>query len=236
MAKLFACTILLVILAYSSNTFASDIEGGVPTTIQAHPYLVSIQGKDGSPIICGGALINENTVVTAAQCLAFYDASQLAVGVNNGEKIVEIAAQSFNPRFDFVTMENDVAVLKLAESVESGSIELASELPANGAKGVVTGWAANNSLVDVAVRTIDAEECGSGDYKYSEDEVLNTMLCGLASNLQACNGQAGDPLVVDNQLVGLVSWGYGCGNKGNPAVFTNIAAERSWIIETANQL
>ncbi|XP_014102261.2 trypsin theta [Bactrocera oleae] len=236
MVKLFACTILLVILAYSSNTSATNIEGGVPTTFQAHPYLVSIQGKDGPPVICGGALINEKTVVTAAQCLAFYDVSQLAVGVNNGERIVEIAAQSFNPQFDFVTMENDVAVLKLAESVESGFIELASKVPVNGASGMVTGWAENNSLVDVAVRTINAEECGSGDYKYSEDEVLKTMLCGLASNLQACNGQPGAPLVVNNQLVGLVSWGYGCGNKGNPAVFTNIASERSWIIETANKL
>uniref|UniRef100_A0A0A1WRR2 Trypsin theta n=1 Tax=Zeugodacus cucurbitae TaxID=28588 RepID=A0A0A1WRR2_ZEUCU len=234
MAKLFACTILLVI---ASTAYASDIEGGVPTTIQDHPYLVSIQGKDGPPVICGGALINENTVVTAAQCLAFYDVSQLAVGVNNGERVIQIAAQSFNPQFDFVTMQNDVAVLKLAEPVESGGyLELASTAPENGDSGVVTGWAANNSLVDVAVRTLTAEECGSGDYKYSEDEVLNTMLCGLAGNLQACNGQPGLPLVVGKQLVGLVSWGYGCGNKGNPAVFTDIAAERSWIIETANKL
>ncbi|CAD7012583.1 unnamed protein product [Ceratitis capitata] len=133
-------------------------------------------------------------------------------------------------------MESDVAVVKLAESVDIDAIELASSAPSSGASGVITGWAANDSLVDINVSVLSAEVCGSGDYKYSEDEILDSMLCGLATNSQACGGLNGNPVVVNNQLVGLVSWGYGCGNKGNPSVLTNIPELRSWIVQEAESL
>ncbi|XP_004517881.1 trypsin [Ceratitis capitata] len=235
MAKLFVCSFLFVIAACVGNIYAEDIQGGVATTIAAHPYIVSVQNSDGSRI-CGGALINSTTVVTTASCLDTYEVSELLVGLNNGAKTVKIAAYGFDPSYDFSTMESDVAVVKLAESVDIDAIELASSEPSSGASGVITGWAANDILVDINVSVLSAEVCGSGDYKYSEDEILDSMLCGLATNSQACGGLNGNPVVVNNQLVGLVSWGYGCGNKGNPSVLTNIPELRSWIVQEAESL
>uniref|UniRef100_A0A0K8VUS0 Trypsin n=2 Tax=Bactrocera latifrons TaxID=174628 RepID=A0A0K8VUS0_BACLA len=235
MAKFIISSFLLVIAACVSNTNADGAEGGVPTTISAHPYVVSLQSTDGTKV-CGGVLIDSKTVVTAAQCLSFYDVSQLVIGVSNGAKIVKIASSTFNSGFDSVTMENDLALVKLAEAVRVGTIAVASKQPKNGISGVVTTWDASNNLVDIAETVIDASECGSGDYSYSEDEILPTMLCGLATNSNACGALPGSPLIANSQLVGLVSWGNGCGNKGNPAVFTNIASLASWVKSTAKAL
>ncbi|XP_054738999.1 trypsin-like [Anastrepha obliqua] len=234
MANKLISSLLLLIAAYATTTSAAAVENGVPTTIVAHPFIASLQGPDGSRV-CAGALIDSKTVVTAAQCLAFYDVAQLVVSVNNGARTVKIAKSSFDPYFDFVTMENDVAVLILAEDVEADYIQLASEQPASGSSGVVTSWAANNALVDISETIISADDCVSGKYKYEDGEVFSSMLCGLAKN-EACNAVAGSPLVANDQLVGLVSWGQGCANKDNPAVFTNIAVLKSWIENTANNL
>ncbi|CAD7012585.1 unnamed protein product [Ceratitis capitata] len=125
--------------------------------------------------------------------------------------------------------ENDVGVLRLAEPVNDAVIALATSEPANGANAIVTGWASGDKLVDVPVSILSAEKCSSGEYKYGEGEILDSMLCALAENSQACGGLAGNPVVSNNQLVGVASWGYGCGNKGNPAVLTDLAALRSWI-------
>ncbi|XP_011209306.2 trypsin [Bactrocera dorsalis] len=220
MFKQFSNVFLLLVVVSSASAAA----------IHADSYVVSVQ-TSANTTICGGALINKNTVVTSATCLAFYDAAQLVVGINNGSQIIKTKAQSFKGDFDFVTMENDVAILKLAQSVKTRFIKLASKERKTGSTAVVI----NPNLNEVPVSIIDYKECISGDYSWSEDEVFSTMVCGLVKESNVCVGQAGSPLVSENKLIGLVSWG-GCGNNGKPAVFTDIPAFQSWIKQTTKQL
>ncbi|XP_036341557.1 trypsin theta-like [Rhagoletis pomonella] len=237
MANQFVCCLLLLIAAtstYAQISSSVGIEGGVAAASGTRSYVVSVKDSGGS-IICGGALYNDVTVITVASCLVFLNPEKLLVGVNNGTKNVKIVGYASNPDFDSDTSEHDVALLKLAESVSAEYIELPSKKAVTSSTGVLTGWDANNSLVDVSETIIARADCVSGKYDYDDDDVLASNVCGLAAN-KACNAVAGVPLVSDNQLVGLLSWGATCANDENPAVFTDAFAEKSWIESNVNSL
>ena len=69
----------------------------------------------------------------------------------------------------------------------------------------------------------------------------NTVVCAgeTGQNKDTCQGDSGGPLVVQHasdkkwNLVGLTSWGYGCGDGG---VYTRVSAFRTWVLNkiTAN--
>lgn len=58
------------------------------------------------------------------------------------------------------------------------------------------------------------------------------MLCaGNTENWErdACVGDSGGPLFCNNLLVGIVSWGIGCGKKNYPGVYTDVYFYRGFI-------
>ena len=50
----------------------------------------------------------------------------------------------------------------------------------------------------------------------------------------ACDGDSGGPLVIESmegkfELVGITSWGKGCGEPNQPGVYTRVSSFLSWI-------
>ncbi|EDW78198.1 uncharacterized protein Dwil_GK24137 [Drosophila willistoni] len=228
------------------------IVNGVETSIEAHPYQVSVQTIQGSHF-CGGSLINSNTVVTAAHCMQRYTSSQMQVRLgstlrNEGGEVVSVKNFKFHENYNKTLMINDVAVIKLSSPVRQTSrvriIDLAEVTPSSGTPAVVTGWGTTcylfcsspNTLLEVELQLLTEEDCAADTFKYGEAKILPTMVCAKAEKKDACQGDSGGPLVANNQLVGVVSWGNGCARNNYPGVYADVASLRQWILATAEEL
>ncbi|MFE0722676.1 S1 family peptidase [Streptomyces rochei] len=200
---------------------------------------------------CGGVAVGRTTVLTAAHCLAEEvlgsppeQVRDLSVIVGRTDLLsdqgreIPVRDVWVNPAHDDVSNAGDFAVLTLSEDLPAGSaIGMAVEGdPAYGpdTTALVYGWGDTSGAGDYAtslraarVRVLPDASCeraypGSDDGRYLAD----TMLCAGedAGGRDACQGDSGGPLVAQGRLVGLVSWGSGCGRPGSPGVYTRVSA------------
>jgi len=226
------------------------IVGGTATTINNFPYQISLQ-RSGSHS-CGGSIYNNRIIVTAAHCLQSVSASSLRIRAgssywNSGGVVIAVAAFRNHEGYNPSTMVNDVAVIRLASTLTMSTtiktVPLASTNPANGAAAVVSGWGTLSSgsssipsqLQYVNLNIVGQTQCASSTYRYGS-QIKNSMICAYAANKDSCQGDSGGPLVSGGNLVGVVSWGYGCAAAGYPGVYADVPYLRSWIVNAANSV
>ncbi|XP_075168812.1 trypsin-like [Haematobia irritans] len=227
------------------------IVNGVDTTIQQHPHQVSLQTNDGRHF-CGGSIIAEDIILTAAHCMQVFEAHEFKVRLgaskyNMGGELVAVKSFKSHDNYNPNTKINDVALVKLATPVRESKnvryIPLVEKTPVTGTTAVVTGWGTtcfitcdlSENLQEVEVDILDYKTCASSDYGYGSN-IKETMVCAYAVDKDACQGDSGGPLVVNDKLVGVVSWGAGCAAPGFPGVYADIASVRSWIEKTSKEM
>jgi trypsin len=68
--------------------------------------------------------------------------------------------------------------------------------------------------------------------------VSDQMFCAGAreGGLDSCQGDSGGPVVSNvsgtNQLVGVVSWGFGCARELKYGVYTRVTSVSQWVADT----
>uniref|UniRef100_A0A1A9VA50 Peptidase S1 domain-containing protein n=1 Tax=Glossina austeni TaxID=7395 RepID=A0A1A9VA50_GLOAU len=231
---------------------AGRIVNGVETTIEKRPYQVSLQDSYSGRHFCGGSIISEDIIVTAAHCVTGSNPSQLQVRLgstynNEGGIVVGVKALKFHEKFNNDILWHDIAVLKLEKPIKQSStvryIEMAKKVPKTGTPAVVSGWGTkcfltcplSPVLMEVEVTFLERQDCASKTYLYG-DKIKETMVCGYATAKDSCQGDSGGPFVADGKLVGVVSWGQGCAMDGYPGVYSDVAALRDWVLENAQKL
>jgi secreted trypsin-like serine protease len=199
---------------------------------------------------CGGVVIGRTTVLTAAHCMGEDVLGTSAKSVhdlkvisnrtdllsNRGQEI-PVRAVRVNPDYDSGSNAEDFALLTLAEPLpQSSVIEMAaSGDPAYepGTSAMVSGWGDltgggdyAHSLRATRLHVLSDARCqeaypGSTEGTY----ISRSMLCAgeAGGGHDACQGDSGGPLVAQGKLIGLVSWGSGCGRAGSPGVYTRVS-------------
>ncbi|XP_037806938.1 trypsin eta-like [Lucilia sericata] len=197
---------------------------------------------------CSGTIYSQNVIITAASCVR--DASVQRTQVIAGTSKRTTSAQDGQVYLvDKITLhENndiDIALLHLSLDLKFNGltiapVKLATQVPIAGKKAVVAGWGQLNENVvnfeeDIKAVQVPIMDLNLCKETYFWTNVKDTEICAgyLEGGVDACLGDAGSPLLVDNEMVGIVSWGYGCARPNNPGVYTNVVMLRNWIQQYA---
>ncbi len=199
---------------------------------------------------CGASLIDEKWILTAAHCLSDESGDPLLVtteytagmGSYNINDTKDYAVKRFivHPQYDAITTDNDIALIELKEKV-SNIPTIAYDTNntlSTGTRTSVAGWgnmsrddgdAYPDNLREAIVPIVDFDSCNSRT-SYDGDLTENMICAGyMDGRKDGCQGDSGGPLIINNTLVGIVSWGNGCGKKNYPGVYTKVQNYVKWI-------
>ncbi|XP_044729322.1 phenoloxidase-activating factor 2-like [Chrysoperla carnea] len=174
--------------------------------------------------------------------------------IDDNTKEYNVQTITIHPNYDRTTFKSDIAILKFSEDITYSSVIGPVCLPNTenlivGSQKCcwVSGWG-QDKFTDgmyqsvqksVQVPIVDTNSCerqlqstqlGQG---FTLDR--NSFICaGGNLNEDACTGDGGSPLVCELTtgqwtVVGLVSWGVGCGQPKIPGVYVNVAHFLPWI-------
>ncbi|XP_076135388.1 transmembrane protease serine 9-like [Alosa pseudoharengus] len=235
-----AASMLLLVFSSAQGGYVGIVNGKVAKN-HSRPYMVSVQKNKGH--FCGGFLVSESFVMTAAHCITWGVDLTVVVGghdITNQKSGTRIPVKYYhvNPGYIPETLQNDIAILQLTEGVkQSNSVKWISIPKKNkDIKGAtncsVAGWGAtktngppNNLLLEANVLIMKRQECK----KLWKTYLSEKMLCA-SGRAGFCQGDSGGPLVCKNKAVGVVSFtDKNCNNLKKPNVYTRISAYLPWI-------
>ncbi|XP_025206076.1 phenoloxidase-activating factor 2-like [Melanaphis sacchari] len=162
-----------------------------------------------------------------------------------------VASITIHPEYSASNMHNDIAVITLsgAPVFSTGHVSpvcLPPRLPADQWTSCrVSGWGTERFdhprypgvLKKVPVPLWDRQRCVESlrtTRLGAAFKLHSGFLCaGGEENEDACKGDGGSPLVCEHNsvsyIIGLVSWGIGCGTPSIPGVYIDVSTYITWI-------
>eukprot|EP00079_Xenopus_tropicalis_P009991 XP_002934450.2 PREDICTED: plasma kallikrein [Xenopus tropicalis] len=238
---------------------ANRIVGGTDSVLGEWPWQVSMHLRLTASYkkhACGGSIISNQWIVTAAHCFAMHPLPQMWIIYSGVVKLSNITQSTpfseteqiiIHPHYTGAGNGTDIALLKLKTPISFNDHQKAICLPPREPTFVlpnscwITGWgfteesgSLSNILQKAEVPPISTEECQGN---YEQTRIDKKILCAgyKRGKIDSCKGDSGGPLacVVDEiwYLTGITSWGEGCARPGKPGVYTRVSEFTDWIIE-----
>lgn len=183
------------------------IAGGRPADPGEYPWMAALITKNAaSGAFCGGVLITDRHVLSAAHCSNRIKIQDLYVrlGEYSFEMANETRTRDFRVAeirqhydFDAATYENDIAILKLLRPSVFNSYIWPICMPPmsdnyDGKRAVVIGWGTqffggphSSTLMEVTVPIWKNEDCQE---KYAH-KIHETSMCAGANQVDSCQGE-----------------------------------------------
>uniref|UniRef100_A0AB38ZEE2 Venom S1 protease 37 n=1 Tax=Ectomocoris sp. TaxID=3104572 RepID=A0AB38ZEE2_9HEMI len=237
-----------------TNKNPARIVGGVETGINEFPFIVAIRTQFSPFVFCGGTIISEYHVVTAAHCTRPRRHEEFAIIVGdhnvydteetNSSEVYNIKKVIEHEHYDKEGLtEFDIALLFTEKQIKFNLHIAPACFPINkvnlvGSRVKVIGWGADFTngpyseiLRKVNLDVVDLKKCN--DY-YTKINLENpSQICTHTPNADSCQGDSGGPVVWRDPdtnrytIVALVSYGDICGKT--PGINTDVFYHKEWI-------
>ncbi|XP_028444280.1 granzyme B(G,H) [Perca flavescens] len=237
------------------QALGSDIINGKKVNEKSMLYMASVQNNTGHHV-CGGFLINENFVLTAAHC-GDSKPTSVVLGTHDLRMVDDSmryrVTRCKHPSYVSVLKGDDIMLLKLSKKAQlKKRVKLVQLIKAGKKikekeKCHVAGWGftktrgkVDNVLQDVDVPIINLEVCKK---EWAQPPVgVNlpaNVICAGGNDTKKgfCQGDSGGPLVCDGKAVGVVSFNMrgDCDYPNIPNVYTDISKYLPWINKILKQ-
>lgn len=249
--------LLLVLITFPMFSFVSaapQIIGGQNAVENEFPWVAAIRVRNNNNWQtnhhCGGALISDNLVVTAAHCVYGFNTSnfQVVLGehqrstVSGDEQVFNVRRMHRHPNYNHNNATYDLAVIELAgnATIIPGVVEIASigRGPAENDLVTIMGWGltsnlnlpsqvASNILQTGEVTVLGWDACTNLRNRHNRGR---QTFCGQSDFTNTCYGDSGSPVMRlnTNEIEGLVSGGT-AGCTANYAFYTDFSNSWYWL-------
>ncbi|XP_059181148.1 chymotrypsin-like protease CTRL-1 [Centropristis striata] len=234
------------------------IVGGENATAGSWPWQVSMHFSSAgfNSHICGGTLISDQWVLTAAHCIisnslsvwTLYLGRETQSGTNAHEVSRTVSKIIVHPDYNNTLLNNDIALMKLSSAVTFTSYIKPVCLAGNSSQFHnstpcwATGWGKlgkNESLPallqEVQVPVIGEKQCSCNYIPEPDANITGKMICAGQENKGACQGDSGGPLQCkqDSKWIqaGVTSFGVPCALAGFPEVYARVSEFQTWIMD-----
>lgn len=233
----------------------AKIVGGHEVKITEHPYMVKLEiSSDGGAFLCGGSYIKPLWVLTASHCLDANDHDtslppivgteltrvKCIMGIDDTDTAQSVQKQRsvqlfMHPQYQrndsFVC--NDIGLIQLREPFNlSSTVQMiptpTTSLIAGGETVTIIGWGAVGGFLSGMPHQLQAlDTIAHSIYDCKRVTESPSVICIGERGSIACSGDSGGPLIFRKTVVGVCSYGFGCG--GEVAVYESVFSHREWL-------
>lgn len=225
------------------------IVGGRSCAEENHSFIVSLQNRTRHHF-CGGSLLNEYWVLTAAHCSFGDEIIAVAARDTPGQEVRKVDKAFPHPYYKFSSFMDDIGLLKLSQPIDESKFISYVKIPEQSITGevnnfcpmvLVMGWGrlsaksttSSKTLQCVILPVLTEIECRR--YYRPLQYVFITSMCTLSKEgKDVCRGDSGGPVICREKEVqlGIVSFGKECGNPNSPSAYTRVDDYLTFISST----